>query len=186
LKKEIEVVSAQPGMRRLPRASGWKTGQEEGVELRDEIGQIWYLLSGEVGCESSSSHVTGTVPARPEEGGTKPDVKYAKETEGGEEEKDDGEEEEKGCWLREIVIETLSKDQGWSSAVTAHPTLYGMIPPCFPLPTTLICRYIRPKLFMVRDLHSEERHRGRRHSPLDIEQCPCGTVLQGPPCGSGK
>jgi hypothetical protein len=124
LKREIEVVSAHPGMRRLPRASGWKTGQEEGVELRDEIGQIWYLLSEEVGCERSQSHATGTTPAGPEVGGTKLDVKKAeKEDEAGEEEE---EEEEKGCWLREIVIETLSKDQGWSSAVTANPALYGM------------------------------------------------------------
>jgi hypothetical protein len=125
LKREIEVVSAQPGMRRLPRASGWKTGQEEGVELRDEIGQIWYLLSEEVGCERSQSHATGATSAGPEVGGTKLDVKKAeKEEEAGEEE---GEDEEKGCWLREIVIETLSKDQGWSSAVTANPALYGML-----------------------------------------------------------
>jgi hypothetical protein len=123
LKKEIEVVSAQPGMRRLPRASGWKTGQEEGVELRDEIGQIWYLLSEEVGCENSPSHVTGTTPAGPDVGGSKLDVKSSEKEEEGEE--DEG-EEEKGCWLREIVIETLSKDQGWSSAVTANPALYGV------------------------------------------------------------
>jgi hypothetical protein len=124
LKKEIEVVSAQPGMRRLPRASGWKTGQEGGVELADEIGQIWYLLSEEVGCESSSSHATGTASVGPEVGGSKPDIKKSEEEE--EAEEDEG-EEEKGCWLREIVIETLSKDQGWSSAVTANPALYGML-----------------------------------------------------------
>jgi hypothetical protein len=126
LKKEIEVVSAQPGMRRLPRVSGWRTGQEEGVVLDDEIGQIWYLLSEEVGCESSQSHVTGSATAGPDTGGTKLDVKVAKEEE---EPKDEKREtaDEKGCWLREIVIETLSKDQGWSSAVTANPALYGML-----------------------------------------------------------
>jgi hypothetical protein len=127
LKKEIEVVSAQPGMRRLPRASGWRTGQEEGVELRDEIGQIWYLLSEEVGCESSPSPGAGTSAAGAGEGGSKLDVKEAKVIEGTKEAKGEGEEEEKGCWLREIVIETLSKDQGWSSAVTANPALYGML-----------------------------------------------------------
>jgi hypothetical protein len=121
LKKEIEVVSAQPGMRRLPRASGWRTGQEEGVGLNDEIGQIWYLLSEEVGCESSPSPGAGTSAAGAGEGGSKPDIKKS------EEEKEAEEEEEKGCWLREIVIETLSKDQGWSSAVTANPALYGML-----------------------------------------------------------
>ena len=125
LKKEIEVVSAQPGMRRLPRASGWRTGQEEGIVLNDEIGQIWYLLSEEVGCESSPSHAKGTAPAGPIVGGSELDVKERRR----EEEKavDEEEKEEKGCWLREIVIETLSKDQGWSSAVTANPALYGML-----------------------------------------------------------
>jgi hypothetical protein len=125
LKKEIEVVSAQPGMRRLPRVSGWRTGQEEGVGLKDEIGQIWYLLSEEVGCESSRSHATGSAAAGPDTVGTKMDVKVAKREEGSEDEEE--ESEEKGCWLREIVIETLSKDQGWSSAVTANPALYGML-----------------------------------------------------------
>ena len=125
LKKEIEVVSAQPGMRRLPRASGWKTGQEEGIELNDEIGQIWYLLSEEVGCESSPSHATGAASAQ--QSVTKLDIKEAVEVEGRKEDGGGGGEEEKGCWLREIVIETLSKDQGWSSAVTANPALYGML-----------------------------------------------------------
>jgi hypothetical protein len=124
LKKEIEVVSAQPGMRRLPRVSGWRTGQEDGVELRDEIGQIWYLLSEEVGCESSQNHAAGTTAAGAGESGSKPDIKKAEKEE--EAEEDEG-EEGKGCWLREIVIETLSKDQGWSSAVTANPALYGML-----------------------------------------------------------
>ena len=122
MKKEIEVVSAQPGMRRLPRASGWRTGQEEGVGLNDEIGQIWYLLSEEIGCESSPSHATGSVPAGTSEGSEKQSVAEKKKLE-----ESDEDEEEKGCWLREIVIETLSKDQGWSSAVTANPALYGML-----------------------------------------------------------
>jgi hypothetical protein len=121
LKKEIEVVSAQPGMRRLPRASGWRTGQEEGVELADEIGQIWYLLSEEVGCESSPSPPTGSAAAGTSEESGKQSVTVKKKLEEGDED-----EEEKGCWLREIVIETLSKDQGWSSAVTANPALYGV------------------------------------------------------------
>lgn len=30
-----------------------------------------------------------------------------------------------GCWVRGLVIETLSKDQGWSSAVQADRSLYG-------------------------------------------------------------
>jgi chorismate-pyruvate lyase len=47
-----------------------------------------------------------------------------------EEEKSDSEqeEEESGCWAREIIIETLSKDQGWSTAVSHHPELYGELP----------------------------------------------------------
>ena len=130
LKKEIEVVSSDPGMRRLPRASGWLTGQEKGVQLEDQIGQIWYLLSEEVGCESLESHSTGSVAAGPDVGGAKLDVKEAREHEGPKDE--EGEKKDlEGCWLREIVIETLSKDQGWSSAVNANPALYGMLSrPC--------------------------------------------------------
>jgi hypothetical protein len=120
LKKEIEVVSAQPGMRRLPRVSGWRTGQENGVELKDEMGEIWYLLSEEVGCESSQKEGQ-TVTASSGEGSGVSTLGVNK----GNREKEEEEEEEEGCWVREIVIETLSKDQGWSSAVTANPALYG-------------------------------------------------------------
>lgn len=117
-------------MRRLPRASGWKTGQEDNIQLEDQIGQIWYLLSEEVGCESSESHSTGSAAAGQDVGGTKLDVKEAKGHQGPQDR--EGEKEDlEGCWLREIVIETLSKDQGWSSAVNANPALYGMLSrPC--------------------------------------------------------
>lgn len=114
------MVSAQPGMRRLPRVSGWRTGQEEEVGLKDEMGEIWYLVSQEVACEDQQRHG----PDHRSVGKGERSVSADKKGEGTER---DQEEEEDGCWVREIVIETLSKDQGWSSAVTANPALYGML-----------------------------------------------------------
>jgi len=132
LKKEIEVVSAEPGMRRLPRVSGWTTGQEEVAQggLEDKIGGIWYLVSEEVGCEKSQGIANATGRASDDSTSEKPvasvsaDTKRAADLEEKEDEEED--EEEEGCWIREIVIETLSKDQGWSSALTANPALYGV------------------------------------------------------------
>jgi len=131
LKKELDVAAALPHSTRIPRESGWKNGQEEGVELKDGAGEVWYLLSEAVGSESiqetgsSSSATEGGYP-RFGTGGLDPSE------EGGESEEEE-EEAEEGCWLREIVIETLSKDQGWSSAVTANPALYGQLLGSFPL-----------------------------------------------------
>jgi hypothetical protein len=86
------------------------------------MGEIWYLVSQEVGCEDQQRHG----PGHRSVGKGERYVSAAKEGNGTEM---DQEEDEDGCWVREIVIETLSKDQGWSSAVTANPALYGKLPP---------------------------------------------------------
>lgn len=123
LKKELDVAAALPHSTRIPRESGWKNGQEEGVELKEGVGEVWYLLSEAVGSVSAGEvESRGPVPKRGNPRSEAGEYIQAKEEEESEEEE---EEVEEGCWLREIVIETLSKDQGWSSAVTANPALYG-------------------------------------------------------------
>lgn len=125
LKKELDVAAALPHSTRIPRESGWKNGQEEGVELKDGVGEVWYLLSEAVGSVSAEEvESRAPVPKRRNPRTDAGEYGQAKEEE---ETKEEEEEAEEGCWLREIVIETLSKDQGWSSAVTANPALYGQL-----------------------------------------------------------
>jgi hypothetical protein len=82
--------------------SQWQTGQEGiGAGLIEEDGQVWYLISEAVGC--GAHHGTGMVNVSGSGGQVG-------------NESDEQEGDEQGCWVREIVIETVSKDQGWSSA----------------------------------------------------------------------
>jgi hypothetical protein len=123
LKKELDVAAALPHSTRIPRESGWRNGQEEGVRLEEGVGEVWYLLSEAVGSVSAEEGDSSLLSAN--------GVRQSRTRDESDEEEEEGEEkegeEEEGCWLREIVIETLSKDQGWSSAVTANPALYGQL-----------------------------------------------------------
>jgi hypothetical protein len=122
LKKELDVAAALPHSTRIPRESGWRNGQEEGVRLDERVGEVWYLLSEAVGGVSAEEGESSSLATN--------ELRQSRTKD----EPDEEEEEEEGCWLREIVIETLSKDQGWSSAVTANPALYGqLLAPLLPL-----------------------------------------------------
>jgi hypothetical protein len=130
LTKNLEVKAAEVS----PRRGGWLNGQENWVD-RDEVkegeGEVWYLLSEPLGCDresGESARLSSTAVKAPG-----PKIEAFMHQEGvkeGEEEKSgpQQEEEEPGCWAREIIIETLSKDQGWSTAVSHHPELYGELP----------------------------------------------------------
>lgn len=131
LKKELDVAAALPHSTTIPRESGWRNGQEDGVDLKDGAGEAWYLLSEAVGSESIQE--TGSSSSTTEGGNSRLGTGSLDLSDKGGESEEEEEEAEEGCWLREIVIETLSKDQGWSSAVTANPALYGQLLGSFPL-----------------------------------------------------
>jgi hypothetical protein len=72
----------------------WTSGQEdevkedmamEGSGLRDRTGEVWYLCSSPVGC-----------PLRQRNGGEEKDEMGA------------------SSWIRQVAVETFSRDQGWS------------------------------------------------------------------------
>ncbi|KAI9636233.1 uncharacterized protein MKK02DRAFT_44937 [Dioszegia hungarica] len=72
----------------------WTSGQEdevkedmemEGSGLRDRIGEVWYLCSSPMGC-------------------------LLKQRNGGEEKDETG----ASSWIRQVAVETFSRDQGWS------------------------------------------------------------------------
>lgn len=108
----------------------WKNGQEgelgEMEGLKDTDGNIWVLVSGPIGCregeEEPAEEVSVVAPPSLEKGKA---VEVAKGDESAADEEDHEEEHEEGSWLREVVIETLSKDQGWSST---DPAAYGESP----------------------------------------------------------
>jgi hypothetical protein len=99
------------------------------VAVKEGVGEMWYLMSEEIGCESEYHESEGEGSGMPSDlGGPSSSTGLREKVvmgEGEEEGNEEKAEEEEGCWLREIVIETLSKDQGWSSAVHANPALYG-------------------------------------------------------------
>ncbi|KAK8847574.1 hypothetical protein IAR55_005433 [Kwoniella newhampshirensis] len=81
----------------------WKTGQEDEVGeeaigwnggLKGGPGEIWYLVSSPIGCWHSPGEATGSNQLATF---VVNDV------------------DRQTVWVREVVIETLSKDQGWSS-----------------------------------------------------------------------
>ncbi|WWD21664.1 hypothetical protein CI109_106150 [Kwoniella shandongensis] len=85
----------------------WSTGQEDevGMEargpdggLKGGPGEIWYLVSSPIGCWHQPGMTMGsTLPIDP-----------------------DGDRQR--VWVREVVFETLSKDQGWSNFQSHYGT----------------------------------------------------------------
>ena len=145
IQKDLTVVAGTPTPRGPP--SGWRSGQERDVgELKDgRDGEVWYLVSEPVGCDES--HTAGAAggprDARSLPGwrGSAPEKEISGEKAGvliEHEDKATAEKDEQRdgarCWLRGMIIETLSKDQGWSSAVTANPKLYGQSTHAFTRP----------------------------------------------------
>ena len=93
----------------------WRNGQEDdlieeiGLEdsgLKDQEGKLWYLVTEPIG--SIQAHATD------EEAGEGVGLD--------EKEKEQAEEkrEKPKAWLKKIVVDTLSKDQGWSSSNRQH------------------------------------------------------------------
>ncbi|OCF45765.1 hypothetical protein I317_00253 [Kwoniella heveanensis CBS 569] len=88
-----------------------------GGALRNAKGKVWYLCSSPLGC-TGTDIVEGrrtTQQQRHPPGGQ--DVAEQSEQEKGRLERQD-------VWLRKVVIETFSKDQGWSSGNPAHYGTY--------------------------------------------------------------
>ena len=178
--KDLVVVAGTPTPRGPPR--GWRSGQEshEGLErLKDGIdGEVWYLASEPVGCDESSlnSRADGGINLRsPGKGDRRDNEKIAYEER--DEDHEEGSDDQDGkCWLRGLVVETLSKDQGWSSAVSANPKLYGTSLPFYILkylfptewPLLYVCedleanksRDIRSQLLVVRNIPLSRWKRG--------------------------
>jgi hypothetical protein len=110
IKKELGVGTGPGPGGRPPREVGWRNGQEEEVGwvdgedhvggLREGEGKVWYLCSSPIGCVEDE---------------------YREKEEG-----DDlleGDEVKKRVWLREIRVETYSRDQGWSDNKKAYGRL---------------------------------------------------------------
>jgi hypothetical protein len=153
--REVCVVAGRPSPRRAAlHREVWVNGQEEEMAevegLKDKEGNVWVLVSGKIGCkegeeeeeregdESLQAGVERLAIREPAHQTTlqldaKPEVLGPEAGEQIEE----GEEEprEEGSWLREIIIETLSKDQGWSTGEAAQ-TYYGRSP-CLSFPPCL-------------------------------------------------
>ncbi|WVQ98232.1 hypothetical protein IAU59_005355 [Kwoniella sp. CBS 9459] len=72
-----------------------------GGGLQNREGMVWYLCSSPLGCTGADRD---------------PNTRHPRTTEGQEG------RERQNAWLRKVVVETFSKDQGWSSA---DPALYG-------------------------------------------------------------
>ncbi|KLT39377.1 hypothetical protein CC85DRAFT_288634 [Cutaneotrichosporon oleaginosum] len=121
------------------RGADWSTGQEGEVHsLRDGPGDVWYLVSAPVGCISDEQERAGreredwealdgpTVLGHERAAWIAASRKQRLERSAPGEDEDrigEGEEEERGeedksdrptWWLRRIVLETFSRDQGWT------------------------------------------------------------------------
>lgn len=117
-RKHVTVIDHATGPRDLP--GSWKCGQEEelveereveGSGLKDRKGEVWLLVSPKIGCtlqERSSTSPEG--PSR--------ETQVPVDGIG-----DSGQGSEGKGWSRMVVVETLSKDQGWSSRNPGH---YGV------------------------------------------------------------
>jgi hypothetical protein len=122
-KKHVTVTARAPSPREM--LLQWRNGQEEelrearevaGSGLKDGLGEVWYLVSPPIGCTQR--------PESPLVQQPQPESRNLS-TEAGE--GDVGGVEQEGptkVWLRRVVLETLSKDQGWSTNDSAH-THYG-------------------------------------------------------------
>lgn len=146
----------------------WRNGQEEEMGemegLKDKDGNIWVLVSGPVGCRAGEEEtVEEKKPVRDlvleEQADLDVRVNDAAEETG---ETTEEEQREEGSWIREIVIETLSKDQGWSSS---NPAAYGMspaVPKPLPRGNRTDRRHLRCILLLVRHNASARWQRGSR------------------------
>ncbi|GFZ47924.1 hypothetical protein JCM24511_05671 [Saitozyma sp. JCM 24511] len=111
----------------------WTSGQEDELRaelqledggLKDRDGEVWYLCSAPLGCvehdverpEDVEGYADGS--SREEKG----KERIEEEEKGGPAGGEDDAETASGWWAREIVVETLSRDQGWSSG---DPRCYG-------------------------------------------------------------
>lgn len=127
IQKDLTVVAGAPTPRAPPM--GWKSGQERhlGLEdLKDERdGEVWYLASEPIGCDESSPSTAGPNRSRGILSSEKQEAEENKTMYSGDEDIEDEGEARSKCWLRGMVIETLSKDQGWSDLIRRNPKLYG-------------------------------------------------------------
>jgi hypothetical protein len=112
----------------------WTSGQED--ELRSELqledggledrdGEVWYLCSAPLGCVAHDLEPPEVLEGYADDSPRKQNGKERmKEKEQGGQggETDTDIETSSGWWAREIVVETLSRDQGWSSG---DPKCYG-------------------------------------------------------------
>lgn len=162
-------------------------GLEDGKD-----GEVWYLVSEAIGCDETrprtpSPSVEKRKPPFPPIQDEKASGPLSGQVEINEDDEKishvgDPEKEEEKCWLRGMVIETLSKDQGWSSANRANSALYGMS--SFSTSTSLISfiyyplentkadlgdRDIRSELFMVRSIPLTRWERSRGYSTVFSE-----------------
>lgn len=134
IQKELTVMARSPSPRIFPPPRKWSNGQEGEVSIVDgREGEVWYLASEVIGCDEARS-----VNLRHTQISSKPSARQVAPSEMARdnvyEDKDknerllsagdrNGEDDEKlKCWLRGIVIETLSKDQGWSDNRQAYGT----------------------------------------------------------------
>ncbi|BEI80125.1 hypothetical protein CcaverHIS002_0106540 [Cutaneotrichosporon cavernicola] len=111
----------------------WRTGQEdEAAGLVDGPGDVWYLVSAPVGClgeedkagrgkedwdASDGPAILGSERAAwlSESRKQRLERDVIEQTEGEEEDQDQESNIERQCWwLRRIVLETFSRDQGWT------------------------------------------------------------------------
>lgn len=137
-KKPLTVTSGQ-----MPRSQFgveiWNSGQEEELPaaemagLVDEPGKVWYLVSKPIGCGLSLS------PRSVETSSPQGRAQWTEEDKWKhEEEAVDQSKPGTGAWLREIVVETMSVDQGWSDL---HE-FYGMCGPATVGALVLKCRNV--------------------------------------------
>jgi hypothetical protein len=123
----VQAGGAEPHGR---RGTDWSTGQEGEVALPDAPGDVWYLVSAPVGCVSEERAgreredwdaldgpaVLGAERAAWMAASRKQRLERdgGVEQEEGEEEGEEGETPRQSWWLRRVVLETFSRDQGWT------------------------------------------------------------------------
>ena len=119
LQKKQILVSSDSQLREAP--SRWVNGQEkalteeikmEGSGLKSGKGELWYLVSSPIGCDArpavadlSAKDWQWTEVAEREEAASQ---------------HLEGRGSQRMVWVRRIILETLSRDQGWSSGNPAH------------------------------------------------------------------
>jgi hypothetical protein len=157
----------------------WTSGQEDELRselqvedggLKDHDGEVWYLCSAPLGCvardvelpEDVEGYTDGS--SRKEKG----EERIEEEERAGQGGGEDNAETSSGWWAREIVVETLSRDQGWSSG---DPRCYGGSECTISLECPLSrVRDVRAVVFVVRAGATSGRQGGARYPYLDTEQ----------------